>query len=253
MANEGWVKLYRKLMENPIVTKDADHLAIWIYLLLNATHDTYPSLFKGKKIMLEPGQLLTGRKEISKRLCVTESKVQRVLNAFKNEHQIEQQTSNKNRLISIINWDFYQGSEQQNELQMNNKRTTSEQQVNTNKNVNNIKNVNKKKKEDTNVSKKKEVEVYYPNDEKLNQAFCDYAEMRRQIKKPMTERAVSLAMKKLKELSAVPFSDEMDNDLAIKILEQSTMNSWLGLFAIKDNGSKVERGKRDLLQELMDA
>ena len=137
----GWIKLYRKIMENPIVAKDADHLAIWVYLLLNATHDSYPVLFKGQKIMLQPGQLLTGRKAISDRLFISESKVQRVLDDFKSEHQIEQQTSNKNRLISIVNWDFYQGSEQQNELQMNDKRTTSEQQVNTNKNVKNDKNV----------------------------------------------------------------------------------------------------------------
>lgn len=137
----GWIKLYRKIMENPIVAKDADHLAIWVYLLLNATHEAYPALFKGEKIVLQPGQLLTGRKAISDRLAISESKVQRVLDDFKSEHQIEQQTSNKNRLISIVNWDFYQGSEQQSELQMNDKRTTSEQQVNTNKNVKNDKNV----------------------------------------------------------------------------------------------------------------
>ena len=148
----GWIKLYRKIMENPIVTKDADHLAIWVYLLLNATHDTYPVLFRGEKMYLEPGQLLTGRKAIAERLAISESKVQRVLDDFKSEHQIEQQTSNKNRLLSILNWDFYQGTEQQNERQMNGKRTTTEQQVNTNKNVKeckNEKNVRNNSKENT--------------------------------------------------------------------------------------------------------
>lgn len=129
----GWIKLYRKIMENPIVTKDADHLAIWVYLLLNATHDTYPALFKGERILLEPGQLLTGRKTIASRLSISESKVSRVLEAFKNEHQIEQQTSNKNRLISIVNWDFYQGTEQQDEQQLNNKWTATEQQMDNNR------------------------------------------------------------------------------------------------------------------------
>lgn len=142
MAQEknGWIKLHRKLLDNPIIMKDADHLAVWMYLLLNATHAEYPVLFKGEKIMLAPGQLITGRKSIADKLGINESKVTRILDAFKNEHQIEQQTSNRNRLISIIKWDLYQSSEQQDELQMNNNRTTSEQQVNTNKNVNNIKN-----------------------------------------------------------------------------------------------------------------
>ena len=76
--------------------------------------------------------------------------------------------------------------------------------------------------------------TYFPNDESLNQAFLDYLEMRKQIKKPMTDRAVELAIKKLKELSALPFSDSMDNDLAIQILNQSIMNSWQGIFPLKE-------------------
>lgn len=138
MANEGWVKLYRKLMENPIVTKDADHLAIWIYLLLNATHDGYPALFKGKKIMLQPGQLLTGCISISERLGVNESKVRRVLKSFESDGQIDRQISNKNSLISIQNWEFYQNSDSQNDEQMTDNRRTSDGQVTTNKNVNNV-------------------------------------------------------------------------------------------------------------------
>jgi DNA-binding transcriptional MocR family regulator len=129
------------MLENPIVCKDSDHLAVWIYLLLNATHKEYAVIFGGKKIILQAGQLLTGRKSISSKLKINESKVQRVLKTFEIERQIEQQTSTKNRIVSIVNWSSYQESEQQNEQQVNNKRTTSEQQVNTNKNVDTVKNV----------------------------------------------------------------------------------------------------------------
>lgn len=87
-------------------------------------------------------------------------------------------------------------------------------------------------------AKVKNETVYYPDDEKLNQAFADFVEMRKKIKKPMTERAVTLAMNKLKKLSEVPFADSMDNDLAIQILEQSTMNCWQDLYPLKDNGNK---------------
>lgn len=138
---DGWIKLHRKILDNPIVCKDADYLSVWIYLLLNATHCEYTTLFKGEKIILKAGQLITGRKIISEKLGISESKIYRILNAFKSEHQIEQQTSNKNSLISIQNWSEYQDFEQQNETPMNNKRTTSEQQVNTNNNVNNDNNI----------------------------------------------------------------------------------------------------------------
>ena len=89
-------------------------------------------------------------------------------------------------------------------------------------------------KEKDSIKSPKRVTAYFPNDESLNQAFLDYLEMRKQIKKPMTDRAVELAIKKLKELSALPFSNSMDNDLAIQILNQSIMNSWQGLFPLKD-------------------
>ena len=74
---------------------------------------------------------------------------------------------------------------------------------------------------------KKEPAVYYPTDELLDQAFTDYVDMRKQIKSPMTVRAIQLAMNKLEQLSGG------DNDKAIRILNQSVMNSWKGLFELK--------------------
>ena len=137
---EGWIKLHRKLLDNPIIVKDSDYLSVWIYVLLNATHKEYDTLFQSKRITLKKGQLITGRKSISEKLKINESKVQRILKTLENEQQIKQQKGNKNRLITILSWDKYQQDEHQNEQQMNNNRTTSEQQVNTNKNEKNIKN-----------------------------------------------------------------------------------------------------------------
>ena len=138
---KGYIKLYRSMLENPLLTKDSDYMAIWVYLLLNATHAQITAMFKGEIITLKEGQLITGRKSISKKLNINETKVQRVLKRLENEQQIEQQTSNRKRLVTVVNFKTYQQSEQQSEQQVNNKRTTSEQQVNTNKNVKNVKNV----------------------------------------------------------------------------------------------------------------
>lgn len=136
---EGWVCLYRKILENPIICKDSDYFAVWCYLLLSATHKKTSALFKGKKIILLPGQLITGRKSIAKKFKIDESKVQRILKVLENEQQIEQQTSSQNRLITIVNWYQYQENEHQNTQQVNNECTTNEQRVNTNNNeTNNI-------------------------------------------------------------------------------------------------------------------
>ncbi len=138
----GYIKSFRKTEDNPIVCKDNDYFRVWYYLLHNATHTECEILFDGKKIVLKKGQLITGRKMISNKCNISESKVERILKVFKNEHQIEQQTSSKKRLITILNWYQYQQNEQQNGQQVNNKWTTSEQQVDTNKNVKNVRNNN---------------------------------------------------------------------------------------------------------------
>lgn len=223
--NNGWVKLHRKLLDNPIVMKDADHLAVWTYLLLCATHTEYPMLFKGKKIMLQSGQLITGRKSIAEKLCISESKVTRILNAFENEQQIEQQASNKNRLITVLNWDLYQILEQQNEQQVNNKRTTSEQQVNTNKNV----------KKDKNVKNERKTYSEHPA---LNDTILEFIAYRKGIKKPMTDNAVKLLLGKLDKMTS-------NANEQIEILNQSIVNGWIGVFPLKEEKKQPQQAKKN--------
>ena len=124
--NSGYVKLHRKILDNPIVMKDVDHLAVWIYLLLNATHKKIPMLFNGKKIMLQPGQLITSTLSISKDLSINKDKIQRILNLFETDKQINQQTSSKGRLISLEKWEFYQNDDKQSDKQMINNCETSD-------------------------------------------------------------------------------------------------------------------------------
>ena len=73
-------------------------------------------------------------------------------------------------------------------------------------------------------------------DEKLNEAFLEYAKMREKIKKPIsTQHTVDLLVKKLKELSTV--NGDMDNDKAIEVLNQSIMNNWQDLYGLKSNNN----------------
>jgi hypothetical protein len=147
MNNQGWVKIHRQLLDNPIISKP-DYLSIWVVLLLLANHQEHSFIWNNKKQICKRGQVLTGRKELARKTGVNESKIERILKYLKNEQQIEQQTTTKFRLITIKNYNQYQDFEQQNEQQVNNKRTTSEQQMNTNKNDNNIKNDNNEKNKD---------------------------------------------------------------------------------------------------------
>ena len=218
--NNGWIKLHRKLLDNPVVMKDTDHLAVWIYLLLHASHTEYPVLFKGKKIMLQPGQLITGRKSIASTLCISESKIRRILDLFEIDQQIERQRSNKNSLVSIRNWDKYQIFDQQNDQQPTNNRPTTDQQPTTNKKIKNIKKV------------KEDKEIIYSDSPELNEAIISFIDYRKSIKKPMTDRAVTLLLGKLNKLSnSIPEQ--------IEILNQSIMNGWQGVFPLKNENGFV--------------
>jgi len=132
--NQGWIKLHRKLLDHP-KSNDSDFMNLWITFLLLATHTPYRSNFGGKIITLKPGEFITSRGSLSKQTGIQESKVERIIKCLKTEQQIEQQKSNRSRLISVVNWGSYQENEQPNEQPVNNQRTTDEQPVNTNKNI----------------------------------------------------------------------------------------------------------------------
>ena len=77
---------------------------------------------------------------------------------------------------------------------------------------------------------------YFSYDEKLNEAFLEFAKMRERIKKPIsTQHTIDLLVKKLKELSTT--NGNMDNDRAIEVLNQSIMNNWQDLYTLKNNSN----------------
>lgn len=127
----GWIKIHRKMLANPVVFKDPDHLAVWMYLLLSASHKKHKTLFGGKPIFLEAGQLITGRKKISEATGVNPSKVKRILNLFKTDQQIDQQATRYGSIITILEWDKYQENDQPNDQRVTNERPTSDQRVTT--------------------------------------------------------------------------------------------------------------------------
>lgn len=77
----------------------------------------------------------------------------------------------------------------------------------------------------------------YTTDIDLKQSILDFIEMRKQKKKPVSEKALVLIFKELDKLS------KTDQD-KIDILNQSIMNSWQGIFELKGGfkGGQVKTG-----------
>lgn len=74
----------------------------------------------------------------------------------------------------------------------------------------------------------------YTENEELQNALKAFVQMRSFIKKPMTEYALKLMLKKLDELG--------NNDTTkIAILNQSITHNWQGIFPLKDEYTKQEK------------
>lgn len=227
MENLGWIKLHRKLLDNPKICQDSDYMNLWVQLLLLATHSEIPKVFNGRNTILKPGQLITGRIFLSKITKINQSKIERILKYLESEHQIEQQKTNVNRLITITNWNTYQESEQQVEHQVNNKRTTSEQRVNTYKNDKNEKNEKNNKGADI-------FPVHFSGN--FIKAWNKWLDYREEIKKPL---------KNATRKSQMDFLKTYNEAEAIAIIMQSIRNGWQGLFEInkQTHGTKTNFSK----------
>jgi len=146
--NQGWIKLHRQITEWEWYT-DGNTFRVFLHLIINANHK--PKRYKG--ILIERGQILTGRKSLSVALDLTERQVRTALTKLKNSGEITQKTTSKTTksgsIITICNYDSYQErneqSDQQNDQQTTSKRPRSDQEATTNKNDKNNKNVNNEK------------------------------------------------------------------------------------------------------------
>lgn len=91
---------------------------------------------------------------------------------------------------------------------------------------------NNKGSESPEPTSRKKVLQHYPEDEELSNVFGDFMEMRKKIRKPMTDRAITLLKNKLEGLATV--NGVFDRNLAIAILNQSIMNSWQSVFPLRE-------------------
>ncbi len=134
----GYIKLFRRLIEKGYYKKSR-YVHLWIHLLFKANHKPNNFLWNGKEQIIKRGQFITGRKKLSKETGIKSGTIENILKLFEIEHQIEQQKTNLFRLITIINYDRIQKSDNG----IDNKLTTKCQQDDTNNNDKNDKNTTK--------------------------------------------------------------------------------------------------------------
>lgn len=147
MASQGWIKLHRKLVQKPIwLNSTPEQKTILITLLLMANHEAREWEWKGRKYIVQPGQMITSLKSIVKKSGkgITTQNVRTALTRFEKLEFLTNESTKQNRLITIENWREYQGMENEPNKGTNNQLTIDQQSANnhltTNKNDKNDKN-----------------------------------------------------------------------------------------------------------------
>jgi len=248
--DEGFIKLYRKLLHSSILL-DAEALQVFIYFLLRARHQKGSARMNGQTVMLEPGQLITGRFVLSEALGLTPAKVRRIISLLKEEQQINQQAKGKYSIITIVNWSEYQG---------NNQQTTSRppadnQQTATNKNEKNGEN-DKKEPLDSDgcptmemnfgeekKPKKAKPIPFSPPDWIEVDAWAGLLEIRRQKKTPNTERALRGILRELEKIRAAGHDPNVE-------LDRATTNGWKTVYMPMGVAPRKEIEQKPLSPEL---
>ena len=121
MANEGFIKLYRKMLEwgwyDDGPTKD-----VFIHLLLIASYED--KFYRG--IPLERGQVVTTVKEMEVKLGLTTRQIRTALNKLISTNEVTKKSTSKFTIYTINNYADYQDCDKQSDKRATNERQTSD-------------------------------------------------------------------------------------------------------------------------------
>jgi len=109
---QGWIKLHRCLMHKPIWQESTpEQKVILTTLLMMANHQGREWEWKGERFQADPGQLVTSLESIADKCGkgITLQNVRTAVKRFEKYEFLTNESTNRNRLITIVNWGSYQG------------------------------------------------------------------------------------------------------------------------------------------------
>ncbi|WP_027399078.1 hypothetical protein [Anaerovorax odorimutans] len=224
LLEKGFIKVWRSLIKWEWYS-DINTTRLFIHLLLTVNYET--SKWQGN--VIKRGERITTIANLSQETGLTQKQIRGSLDKLKKTGEITSKGTNKFTLITVENYSRYQDVyEQDGEQKANKSKRKGQQGFNQRQQI-------KKEKE----IKKDREEMYNNLDKRLRKPLNDFIEMREDIKKPLNDRAIQMILDKLHTLS------NGDINTSVKILQQSTINCWQGIFPIKEESKKEKDGQAD--------
>lgn len=218
--HQGYIKVYRQLQDwwlwnDP---EPFDKRAAWIDMLLMTNHADKKILFEGNVKTIQKGQFLTSIMKLSQKWKWERKKTTRFLDLLENDGMVTTERTPHGTIITIVNWDKYQcdGATDGTTNRTSKGQHKGQQKDNT---------------WDTNKNDKeciKNEKNIYSDDEHLNIAIKDFIDHRKKMKKPMTDKAIELFIKKLNELAPQNIPEQ------IRLIEIAIEKGWMSVYPSKE-------------------
>jgi hypothetical protein len=120
------------MLDNPISRKPV-WAWLWIYLLLRANWSETEIIWNDKKQIIAKGSFITGRNSLAIETGIPASTIEDILKYLETQQQIRQQKNNKYRVITIVNWERYQKSDNKSDNKATSRRHLADTDKNNNK------------------------------------------------------------------------------------------------------------------------
>ena len=133
--SKGWVSLYRKTLDNPILktSKKFSTFEAWIWLLLNVNHKERKVVMGTSIYKVKKGAMITSMRKLCKVFGWGNSRLRTFLILLQKDDMIVVKTNHSLTQITLLNYELLQD----NKSVTNQKQDTNKSLPNTNNNVNN--------------------------------------------------------------------------------------------------------------------
>lgn len=139
--SEGWITLYRSMLEHPLwQDKPFAKGQAWIDLLLQANHCGKDVLLGNQMLKVGRGTFITSELKLMERWGWSKGKVRAFLKLLQEEHMIEKTSDRKKTTINVVNYSKFQDAVATERPQKNHKKTADDTQTTMKQLNNNIPN-----------------------------------------------------------------------------------------------------------------
>ncbi len=104
----GYIKVYRSIQECSF-KRDPERFALWVHMLLEATHKPISTMLGGSPITIHAGQFVSGIRDLSAETGVSFQRVRSSLDFFEKEGMIARSKGRSGTVFTIQNFGDFQG------------------------------------------------------------------------------------------------------------------------------------------------